>query len=223
MNKLMIIGDSVLKGVTYDAGAGRYKLYDSTLETRLAERQIEAKRFCRMGSTVTDGHQRLAAMIENGDDLRGVRLLLELGGNDCDFDWSAVSDAPDEQHLPHTEPEQFSELYEETVRLARENGAEVAVSTLVPIDAEKYLAFISRGRSYDNILRWLGDASMLYRWHESYNNAVTALAVRLGCPVVDLRSLFLRSHDFPALLSEDGIHPTARGHRMIEDYLVSAI
>lgn len=222
MQKLIILGDSVLKGVTYDSEADRYRLYGSTLQKRLEPQGIEVRQYCRMGATIRDGKERLAAMIAGGEDLSGTQLLLEFGGNDCDHDWACVAEAPDKPHFPKTPLPLYLSLCEETVTLARQHGIAVTVATLVPIHAENYFAFISRGRCGEGILRWLGDTSMLYRWHESYNSALVLLAEALRCPLLDLRTPFLCSHEFPALLSADGVHPSIRGHRMIEDLLVSA-
>ena len=39
----------------------------------------------------------------------------------------------------------------------------------------------------------------------------------------DLREEFLYTHAFKSLICDDGIHPTAEGHRMIEDILVNSL
>lgn len=221
MQKLIILGDSILKGVTYDSEAERYKLYGSTLEKRLEPKNVGIRRFCRMGATIRDGKERLAAVIAGGGDFCGTRLLLEFGGNDCDHDWARIAEEPDKPHFPKTPLPLYLSLCEETITLARQHGIDVTVATLVPIHAESYFSFISRGRSREGILRWLGDISMLYRWHESYNNALVLLAEKLNCPLLDLRTPFLCSHAFPTLLSADGIHPSICGHHLIEDTLVS--
>ncbi len=222
MKKLEIIGDSILKGVTYNADTNRYKLYGSTLDSRLAERGVEVSRACRMGATVEQGSERLKKILESGDDLTDTHILLEFGGNDCDYVWSEVSASPDTEHTPRTAPERFAAVYSDMIKSAQERGAKVTLASLVPIDAQKYMNFITRGLSYDNILRWLGDVSMLYRWHEGYSRAVESFARSFSCPVLDLRGLFLGSHDFSGLLCADGIHPTVEGHKMIEDTIVKA-
>ena len=93
----------------------------------------------------------------------------------------------------------------------------------VPLDAEKYMQWISRGLSYDRILGWLGDSSMLYRWHEFYSRTTEKLAEALSCPLIDLRMPFLMSHRYRDLLSADGIHPTEEGHRLIEETVAKAL
>ncbi|MCQ2354450.1 MAG: SGNH/GDSL hydrolase family protein [Clostridia bacterium] len=222
-NRLEIFGDSILKGVIYQNEAGRYRLYGSTLEDRLAQQGINVRRNCRMGATIDAGLSRMQKQFEKEGDLSDTTVLLEFGGNDSDFDWRAVSESPDADHFPKTSLERFRELYSDAIRIARSHGAEVAVATLVPIDAEKYMKFISRGLNSDNILHWLGDVSMLYRWHEEYNRTVENIAEKHRCPIVDLRRTFLLSHSFTSLICDDGIHPTTEGHGLIEDKLVSTM
>lgn len=79
------------------------------------------------------------------------------------------------------------------------------------------MRWISRAGSRESILSWLGDTSMLSRWQESYNTAVERLAVLTGTPILDLRRDFLLSHEYKSLMSYDGIHPTDRGHDLIEE------
>jgi hypothetical protein len=90
---------------------------------------------------------------------------------------------------------------------------------MIPIDADRYMQTISSKNSYESILSWLGDASMLYRFQEHYNRIVEKLAFEMGCPMIDLRGEFLLSHDYKTLISADGIHPTEAGHDLIEGTL----
>lgn len=224
-DRIIIFGDSVLKGVMYndDGVRGRYKLYGGALEARMAERGIELTRYCHMGSTIDAGLERMKRALDRGMSFEGTTVMLEFGGNDCAYDWREVSEHPEEKHKPKIEMGRFCALYREAISLARSAGGNVMLTSLVPIDATKYMNFISRGLSYDNILSWLGDVNMLYRWHEGYNRAVEQLADDCSLPLLDLREEFLYTHAFKSLICDDGIHPTAEGHRMIEDILVNSL
>ncbi len=224
-DRIIIFGDSVLKGVMYtdDGGRGKYKLYSGSLEQRMSERGIELTRCCHMGSTIETGLERMKRALAKGMSFDGATVMLEFGGNDCAYDWREVSERPEEAHKPKIDIGHFCELYRNAISLAQSAGAEVILSSLVPIDTTKYMNFISRGLSYENILSWLGDVNMLYRWHEGYNRAVEQLADDCSLPLFDLREEFLYTHAFKSLICADGIHPTAEGHRMIEDILVSSL
>ena len=149
--------------------------------------------------------------------------FLECGGNDCDYDWKAISADPDGEHLPHTPSERFIDGYCTAIRKARQAGARVAMTSLPPLEQSRYFSFITKGLSAENILRWLGDTDHLYRWQEYYNDMVTQLSRAFGCRLVDLRAEFLKSRVFPSLIGADGIHPTQAGHDLIHQSVQTAL
>lgn len=219
--KIDIYGDSVLRGVMYDEKTNTYKLREGYGFEHLREKGIEVRNNSRIGATIEKGKSALERKLENCD--RSTLVILEFGGNDCDYEWKNISEAPAENHLPHIEPEKFIATYSEAVKSALKKGATVAMTSLVPIDCRKYMNWISRNLSYENILGWLGDESMLFRWQEYYSHLVENLARELGCEFIDLRRDFLLRHDFPNLLCADGIHPTQTGHELIEKTLVKFV
>ncbi len=220
MKQIYLFGDSIIKGVTYSEDAGRHKLLPGRFAS-LAEKGYAVKNCSLMGATVEEGFTMLGRKLTDAD--RDTVVLLEYGGNDCDYRWPEISADPTASHLPKTPLESFTRRYGELVSLAREKGASVFICNLVPLDAEKYMRWIARGLDYDSILGWLGDPSMLYRWHEYYSRTTEKLAQRLGCPLIDLRMPFLLSHNYRNLLSADGIHPTRAGHDLIEETVLAAL
>ena len=221
--KLEIFGDSVLKGVMYTE-SGRYKIYDERLNSRLAEMDIGLERNCRIGSTVGMGYERLEKrFLENPPD-RDDTFLLEFGGNDSDYNWKEIAENCTGDHFCHTLPEKYLEIYGRMIEKIKGFGVKnIFVSTLIPIDAEKYLNFIGKTLDKEKILSWLGDTSMLYRFQESYSRLAEKVAGEYGCRLVDLRTPFLLSHDFSSLLSSDGIHPTQKGHELIENVIFDSV
>ena len=220
MKKLFIFGDSILKGVTYSEETNKYKICLPDYK-HLAGEGIEVNNLSKMGATIEYGERILKEELSgiDGDSI----VLLEYGGNDCDHKWKDISAAPDEEHNCNTAPELFEKLYKSCVEYARSVGARVLISNLPPLDSEKYMRWISRGLNYDVLLEWLGDTSMLYRWHENYNRLVERIAEKCGAQLVDLRGAFLTAHNFKKLICADGIHPTEDGHSLITKTLTSAI
>ena len=220
MKQIFIFGDSILKGVTYSEEAGRHKLLPGRFST-LSDRGYEVRNCSLMGATVEEGLTMLRRKLT--DPASDAAVLLEYGGNDCDYRWADISADPSAAHKPKTPLEDFTRRYGELVSYAREKGASVFICNLVPLDADKYMNWISRGLNYEKILGWLGDPSMLYRWHEHYSRTTEKLAEKLACPLIDLRQPFLMSHRYRDLLSGDGIHPTAAGHALIEETVAAAL
>lgn len=220
MSKLLIFGDSILKGVTFSEEMGRYKICKPDY-TVLENNGYEVTNLSKMGATIDYGEKVLKEELAEYDEDSVV--ILEYGGNDCDHPWRDISDAPEDAHGPVVTHEEFEQRYKGCVEYAKSKGAKVFISNLVPLDSDKYMDWISRGLNYDVILNWLGDKSMLYRWHESYSRITEKIAKLLGIQLIDLRGAFLTNHKFARLIGKDGIHPTEDGHRLICNTLTDAV
>ncbi len=217
-NKLMILGDSILKGVMYDSSRNRYSLYDDKWFIEETERRgMPARKQCRMGATVDYGLEH-AESIASGD-----AVLIELGGNDSNYNWSTVGEAPDEEHAPATPPERFREMYKRLILKVRSLGGEPIAANLIPIDSAAFFKWIARTADGAGVLKWLGDENMLYRWHEYYSRIVEEVAAETGCRLLDLRSKLLTNHGYAHMLCGDGLHPNSDGHRLIRELLLDAV
>lgn len=213
MAKICVFGDSVGKGVVYNADTGRYEILKMDLETILGKGNIDLKNYSMFGSTVTKG---LSVVRRHTAELKVCdTVFLEFGGNDCDFAWNEVAAAPEKDHQPKTPLGVFAELYTKLIDEVRRAGARPVLLTLPPIDAQRYFDRISKGLDAKTLLNWLGDVDMIYRWHELYNTEVVKLAARLSVPLIDIRSAFLGRHDYRSLFCEDGIHPNREGQNLI--------
>ena len=228
MKKFIIFGDSILKGVMFDENAGsrgKFSLYRGKLSERLVSLGIETENHAKMGMTINECGDFIDRFLpaSANNSLEDCAILLEFGGNDSAFNWKEVSEEPGGMHYPSTELAAFREIYGRLISELKARGADIIIANLLPIDPQRYLDNISRGLSRDNILSWLGDVNMLYRWHENYNYTVTDIAGASGLPLLDLRGKFLLSHKFGELICGDGIHPTEAGHKIIEDEIVEYI
>ncbi len=221
MKKVIIYGDSIMRGVTYSAERGAHTLCRGHKLERVSALGLDVKNYARMGATIDKGIDMLDRTIDECD--ANTAVIFEFGGNDCDYDWRQVSQDPTASHRPNTEEKDFMEKYLSAIRRIEETGAEIIISTLIPVDSEKYIEWITKNNSYDNILGWLGDVSMLHRWQERYNKMVEEIARSTHHKLLDVREKFLLSHDFKSLISPDGIHPTDTGHDLIEGELCSLL
>ena len=216
VHSIALWGDSVMRGVIYDEQRGRYGLLPENAAERASKTLgLTLYNRARMGCTVTKGLSIMKRDMEAGVDSQAA--LIEFGGNDCDYDWSAVAQDPDRDHQPKTPLALFTEQLREMVALARQKGMQPLMTTLPPIHARRYFDFFTRGGlSRENILRWLGDVEHIYRWHERYNGALIQTAQECGVPLIDVRDAFLSERRYGDFLCADGIHPNARGHALIQ-------
>jgi len=212
--KITVYGDSILKGVLFEGG--KYVVERSWQEA-LAERfNLLVTNRSRFGCTLPKAMPRMEKDCAVPSE-EPEYALLEFGGNDCDYDWAAISAEPEREHLCKTPPERFLSCYREAVRLLRSSGRMPVLVTLPPICSELYLNFLCRdGLSRENILRWLGDLERIYRWQELYSQMAEQVAREADTPLIDLRRPFLRDARPPeALLCADGIHPSRLGQDLL--------
>ncbi len=221
LEKIYIYGDSIMKATVPDEDF-HYHFHLNQVMQPYEDLPVEIVNRAKMGATVTKGQSLLEHDLERGLDARYA--LLAFGGNDCDFDWSAVAAEPKKEHLPHTDLPHFLQTLTSMVERLKQQGIQPVLMTLPPIDAVKYLDFICRdGLSKDKILSWLGDCQMIYRFQEMYSDAVGKLADKLQLPLLDVRTEFLGNHNFWRMNARDGIHLTDEGYQFLFSHLVGSL
>ncbi len=214
--KAMIYGDSVMKGTVLDSSFRYRAIMDDVLKRFNGIFHIDAENRSRFGITVSKGYDMLKCDLASGR--KAEYTLIEFGGNDCNYNWSEVSLDPEKEHIPYTVLNSFIATYKAMIRAIKSNGSKPILMTLPPIDAERYLDFLTRaetGNDKARILRFLGDVQMIYRFHESYSHAVELIANDNKCDLVDVRSYFLDKHNYRSLMCIDGVHPNENGYSLV--------
>lgn len=215
--KIAIYGDSILRATVPDE-AFRYHFHGNDFLAAVKGLPVKIVNRAKFGATVERGRAVMEADLQKAEHYDYA--LLEYGGNDCNFHWDQISEAPEEEHLPYTGLKEYLDTLEDMIDRLQAAGTQPAVMTLPPIDSAKYLDFLCRdGLKKENILHWLGDENMIYRYQELYSDQLTKLALRRNLPIIDVRSMFLEKHDFYKLISADGIHLTLEGYQMLFDKL----
>lgn len=218
MERAYIYGDSLLKATVPDEEM-RYHFHLPEVMAQYPTDRLEVVNRAKMGATVTKGLSLVEHDAARGIDARWA--LVAYGGNDSDFDWPAIAAAPEEEHLPHTVLPEFVEKLRCVVKILCDAGVQPVLMTLPPIDSVRYFNFISRRSDGQRILGWLGDVGRIYRHQEMYSDAVAALAMGEGLPLIDVRRQFLPLRDLPRLIAADGIHLTMPGYRQLFDTLAA--
>ncbi len=211
----IVSGDSISKGVVYDETKSRYRVleenYVALLQSRL---KGIVRNTAKFGNTLINGIGKLKNDILSQDpDI----VLIEYGGNDCDFNWNEIAGDPGAEHLPKTDYHLFEKKLREAVDFVKERGIAPVLMTLPPLNAEKYLKWISQDNplAEAHILQWLGSVTKIYWWQERYNSIIIKVAAETRTRWIDIRGAFLQYPDFTKFLCLDGIHPNQAGHRVI--------
>ncbi|MBS7264232.1 MAG: SGNH/GDSL hydrolase family protein [Eubacteriales bacterium] len=209
-----IFGDSVGKGVVL-SDTGRYASGSPDINSLTGRDDITLKNYSRFGFVT----EKTLWLIEKcGDEIASSdAVFIEVGGNDCDFDWQSISETPDEEHLCKTPPALFEKIYTELLKKAKAFGKKVFALNLPPIVAARYFKNISQraGVCAENVLKWLGSVETIYRYQEMYSIMVEKIARAVDVALIDIRSAFLSDHHYENFICEDGIHPNSKGYELI--------
>ena len=217
METITAFGDSVLKGVIYEDD--HYKVADSSIQKICEESLgIVIENKAKFGSTIKRGETIFEKNLDAIRESSGRYVILEFGGNDCDFNWKEVAQDPERKHLPMSTIEDFVSTYTAIISGIKELGKIPVLLSLPPIDSIRYFDHISKGLNGDNILAWMkGNKQFITNWHERYNIEIFKLAIGCGVPVIDITSVFLEKKNYSYYLCEDGIHPNAKGQKLIAE------
>ena len=211
-----MFGDSIGQGIILSEETGKYTRSRRGCIQLLRESGLRIETRAVMGCTVEKGLE----LFRGTDTEPGGICVIEFGGNDCDLDWQAVSDRPEEFHDGRVPLEDFRRALRIFVREAAERGLRPVLVTPPPILSRRYFDWVSRGKNPEHILRYLGDVEHISRWQERYANAVREAAHAEECELLDLRREWLNERNYPALMSLDGIHPNEEGYRVMTQYIL---
>jgi acyl-CoA thioesterase I len=220
---IVVYGDSISRGIIFDDVKQKHALllenFSNLLRAQLKAVVYNAAKF---GSTLVEGLQRLQHdVLRRHPDI----VLIEFGGNDCDYHWNEIAEDPSGDFHPNTECTKFHDLLSGLVVKFQALEIVPVLVTLPPLDPDKYLKWISHNseEAKKNILQFIGSVSHIYAWHERYNAAVLRVAEETKTRLIDIRSAFLENEDYRTLICGDGIHPNKKGHQVIADKILQYI
>lgn len=212
-----------MKGIVTDADrinndTIKYMISDNGFAYRMG---CPVRNLAQFGSTILGGLRNLdrhLAEIHPGDN-----VVLEFGGNDCNFDWKAISHDPTAHYDPAVSLAQFRQLYEQMIRRIQQIGANPLLLSLPALLPHRFFEFVSQGLDKDNILLWLGgDVNTIANWHEQYNLEIFKLGARFQVDVIDISTVFFEQRGLDDYYCIDGMHPNEEGHRLITQAILSS-
>ncbi len=219
--KIVVWGDSLLKGVVYDEPSHRYRFSNRSCLDLLGQKQKEwsITNFSQYGQT---SERALAKIKENLKENHDFDIaIIELGGNDCDFDWKEIAKNPTLDHLPKIPLGEFRQNVKSMVEEIRSYGILPVLTNLPPINAQRYFRFLSVNLDSKQILLWLQDVDNIYKTQEMYSLELNDLARELNVPLINVRTELLSERDYNDCLCADGIHLNETGHRRLSELILA--
>ncbi|HOO27345.1 MAG TPA: SGNH/GDSL hydrolase family protein [Lachnospiraceae bacterium] len=214
MVNIGVYGDSILKGIQINPTNQKYCVNNHIdMETLSKKYAFQIKNYSSFGCTVTKGKNMLKKGLAKNMECDAI--VMDYGGNDCDYNWKNISEDPAGDYLPNTPIELFQETYYDIIDTLKKRGILPILTTLPPLEPQKFFNWFCRDLNKDNILMWLGEIKHIYDHQESYSKVVEKIARDTQVPLVDLRGAFLKSENVNTLLCEDGTHPNTSGQKVI--------
>ena len=214
LSKVLMLGDSVLKGIQVDETTRRYVTRNEMdLPGLEAAFGLTIENKSRFGATSLHGEALLQRFLQKGAHWDAV--VMDFGGNDCNYDWAAVAADPAGEHFPAVPPADFQENYRRLIRTVKANGMTPILMTLPPLIPQRFFDWWCADLDHEAVRRWLGDPCNIYAHQERYSRTVERLAWEEQVPLVDVRGEFLANGHLGQLMCLDGTHPNSAGQKLI--------
>ena len=218
--RIAVFGDSILKGIQIDPQNKRFHV-NNHIDYEMIEKKhsLEISNYSKFGCTVTKGYESIIKRLNN-NTLSCDAIIMDFGGNDCDYDWKAISEAPNENHSPKIPIEVFTDTYKKIIAQLNENGIRPILTTLPPLEPQKFFDFFCDGLNKEVVLKWLGSVNSIYRAQETYSRAVEKIAAETNTHIIDIRGAFLAHKRIDMFICDDGTHPNTEGQKLISKALM---
>ncbi len=233
VDSIIAWGDSILKGVVSGGDSKRFDItQNDSLSQACAALGIELANKSVFGSWMTKTRRTQDRSIRAG---AAAQIgIIESGTNDSDYDWTAVNQNPDADHLQRCPLDEFKALMQEAVEVARQNKITPVIMIPNPLVPDWWFKNICIGNDENAIRKFVerkyglqggdcggGDCSQgqnwaaalrLYQNQELYSIAAANLARSLNVQTVDMRTEFLAHSNYRDLMCLDGVHPNQAGY-----------
>jgi len=216
LSKVEVLGDSILKGIQVNKENLKYYIKnDFGIDILRKRYEIDIQNNSKFGCTVTKGDQMLTKKMKLG--LSCDAVVMDFGGNDCDYKWSEIAANPYKEFKTNTPIDEFRETYRGIIKKLRDNNIIPILTTLPPLEAQHFFDWWCKDLNKENIMKWLGNVATIYNHQEHYSKEVEKIAKEENVPIVDIRSAFLSHGNVGELLCEDGTHPNSLGQKIITE------
>lgn len=216
--KIICFGDSITRGVALQGT--RLRIVKGTFP-KLLQQQFEDIEIVNKGVFNDNSNSLLERFDKHIVAEQPDVVFIEIGGNDCVFNWQEVADHPMQDHAATISLPNFIENVTTVCEKVRELGAQPILLALPPLDAARYYTYLTK--LYGNaISHWICRTGGITEWHARYNAALVQLSNDLHVPMIDTRTPFY-AHSIEEVICNDGIHPTAEGYALMAETIAKAI
>ncbi len=218
MMKVVCFGDSLTRGVSFVKG--RMRILKENYPTLL--QQFASEHFTVINKGVfNDNSDLLVSRVEK--DVINEHpdyVIINIGGNDCNFKWDEVAERPEDEHQPVVPLDRYLDNIKQLIARIRETGSTPILMTLPPLDPVRYYKLLANTYG-SSISHWISLQGGIEHWHGLYNRGLNLLAEQLNVDKIDVRSAMNHSRNLNELISDDGIHLTGEGYKTMSSEIFS--
>jgi lysophospholipase L1-like esterase len=222
----LLFGDSIAKGITYQNQTLTLTKQPivNTLKNNFG---IHIQNYSVYGQTLKRLHDKKIILhaIEQLDVSEKNYCVIAVGGNDADYDWKKVADAPFEHHESKTPLELFEKLLTDYVIYLKSKDIRVILFTTVPLLSKRYFdEIIKKVGNAERIMQFFNqDVEMISRHHEAYSHVISKVAYTHDCILIDIRTHLLHQENYNDYISSDGVHPNQMGYNLIYQMIKNTV
>ncbi|RYL93146.1 GDSL-type esterase/lipase family protein [Sporolactobacillus sp. Y61] len=216
--RIVCFGDSVTRGIT--CARGRFRIIKDNYPALLQRFLGEDDEVINKGVFNDNSDLLVKRLDKDVLQLHPDLVLINIGGNDCNFRWDQVAQLPDEEHIPIVPLDHYLSNIRVIVERIASAGAVPVILSLLPLDPVRYYRSLMKHYSHA-IGHWIGWCGGIEHWHGMYNRALKDLVKKINVPCVDIRSAFKLKGNFSDLINEDGLHPTSKGYHALAEIIFS--
>ncbi|RYL94981.1 SGNH/GDSL hydrolase family protein [Sporolactobacillus sp. THM7-4] len=218
--KIICFGDSVTRGITYVHG--RLRIIKDNYPALLQRFSGDDDEVINKGVFNDNSDLLVKRLDKDVLQLHPDLVLINIGGNDCNFRWDQVAKLPDAEHVPIVPLQRYLSNIKELVERISSTGATPVVLSLLPLDPVRYYRSLMKHYSH-SIGHWIGYCGGIEHWHGMYNRALKDLVARIGAASLDIRSAFKNKGSFSELINEDGLHPSPKGYQALAEIIYAGM
>lgn len=221
--RIVCAGDSLTRGVSFERGRLRILRdnYPKLLQEAFDERS-DSVEIVNRGVFNDNSDLLLERLDKDVLSLHPDAVLIEIGGNDCNFRWDEVAKRPDADHEPYVPLPRYIDNITALVKKIRSAGATPVVMTLVPLHPVRYYKHLAATFGTE-IAHWIALCGGIEYWHRGYDDALRKRLSQLGVNPIDVRKPFEQLASGDNFISLDGIHLTADGYRWLTQVVLDGL
>lgn len=218
--KIVCFGDSLTRGVSFVKG--RMRILKENYPAFLQQFASDHITVINKGVFNDNSDLLLSRVEKDVIDEHPDYVIINIGGNDCNFKWDEVAKNPEDEHQPIVPIERYMDNLKKLIQRIQETNSTPILMTLPPLDPVRYYKLLAQTYG-SSISHWISLQGGIEHWHGLYNHSLNSLAEQLNVLKIDVRTAMKHAGNLNDFISDDGIHLTGEGYKTMSSAIFSSL